>query len=106
MHKKDWSSNDVKFTTIEISEDDKQKLFECAMKIKEMNGHKEPMLPYEICKFATEALVNEIEFFQKGGAGINNLKDIAEFTTDFRGRKFDADGNLIEDVEVSSKKLN
>ena len=78
--KKDWSGKDVKFTTIEISEDDKQKLFECAMKIKEMNGHKEPMKPAMIAKFATEALCNEVEFWLKQTSGISNLTEVSPKT--------------------------
>ena len=60
---KEWSSKDEKFTTIEISEADKQRLFTCAMKIKEYHCDKEPVLPYQIVRFAVDALEVEIDIF-------------------------------------------
>ena len=50
------------------------------MKIKEMNGHKEPMKPAMIAKFATEALCNEVEFWLKQTSGISNLTEVSPKT--------------------------
>ena len=72
MNDKKKSSKDIKFTTIEITEDDRARLFECAMKIKDMNGNKEPMPPYKIAFFATEALCNEVDFWSKKSAQVSN----------------------------------
>jgi len=80
MNKKKSPSKDIKFTSIEISEEDRQKLFDCAMKIKEMNGHKEPMKPAMIAKFATEALCNEVEFWLRQTSGISNLTEVSPKT--------------------------
>ena len=68
-----WSNKD-KFTTIEISEADKQRLFSCAMKIKDYHGDKEPVLPYQIITFAVDALEVEIDFFT------NKDKDVSPKT--------------------------
>lgn len=77
MNQKKSPSKDIKFTTIEISEHDRQRLFECAMRIKELNGDKgEPFKPAMIAHFATDALVNEVEFWEKASAPINNLSKI------------------------------
>ena len=97
--KKDSPSKDIKFTTIEITEEDRQRLFSCAMKIKEMNNDKEPMLPFKIASFATDALENEVDFWSKQKAQVSN--ELCPAQVDFRGREFDAEGN-----QVSSKKLN
>tara|TARA_B100001939_G_C16925259_1_gene611286 strand:+ start:160 stop:405 length:246 start_codon:yes stop_codon:yes gene_type:complete len=62
MNKKKKKENP--FTTIQLLKTDREKLFSLAMDIKEFNNDKEPPCPYQMIKYAIEALEAEVGFFR------------------------------------------
>lgn len=57
--------NKLKLTSIAISENDKKRLFGCAVKLKELSGDNEILDPFEIVSIATSTLEDWIKAHDK-----------------------------------------